>query len=323
MNIFYIGPYRQNDFDGLESRNIIKSIAKKHDIFVRPIYYNGVDLIANLDNDINKYEDSDLKNYDCLIQHVRPIDCLHTQQFNKNILIPIIEDYDFVDYFIDYTIDKVLLDYDSLFADKYSQKSEHFDYDLYIDNPKQIFDIGPLSAFKKFYFIGEYKHNKDIIFSLIRSFISLKDSISSEYALVLFAINISQSDLNTIQSYIHESYKTLGAVNTISKIVLIPIAMNAEQILSAHASADICLNFNNKPRTQINKKIAISLNKTIIDKPEYRNESLYTNDTTYQYMQPILTDKEIKDSLLNFMIDTKLSNKKKQHKYYPHISEVI
>lgn len=323
MNIFYIGPYRQNDFEGLASRNIIKSIAQKHDIFIRPIYYSGTDLVSQLDNDMNKYEDSDLKKYDCLIQHVKPIDCLHTQQFHKNILIPIIEDYDFIDAFIDFTIDKVLLDNDSLVSDTYSKKSEHFDYDVYIEHPKQIFDIGPLAALKKFYFVGEYKFNKDIILSVIRSFIYLRNNINTEYALVLFIINISQGDINIIQNYINETYKGVGAVHTINKIVLIPIGMNADQIVAAHASADICLDFNNQPRNQINKRIAHSLNKSIIDKPESKNESLYLNDTTYQKMQTVLTDQQVKDALLNFIIDSQLSPKHPKTKHYPHISEVI
>lgn len=323
MNIFYIGPYRQNDFEGLASRNIIRSIAQKHDIFVRPIYYSGNDYINELDKDLNKYEDYDLKNYDCLIQHVRPIDVLHTQQFNKNILIPIIDDYDFVAGFIDYTIDKILIDHNCLSTEIYSKKSEYFDYDLHIENPKQIFDTGPLSAFKKFYFIGEYKFNKDIIFSLIRSFINLRNTIDSEYVLIIFIINIIQSDIVIIQNYIHETYKSMSAHNTINKISIIPINMSSEQIVAAHASGDICLDLNNKPRNQINKKIAESLNKIIVNRPESKNESMYSNDITYNQMQHILTDGEIKDCLLNHIIDAKLSHLKIKQTHYPHISEVI
>ncbi len=159
MNIFFIGPYRQNNFDGMFCRNIISSIGQKHNLFTRPIFYEKVENKQDIDNNILNYEDNDLKSYDCLIQNVKIPDVLNTNQFGKNIVIPIVGEDD-GELLFTQTISKILFDNESIDF----EKVEVFDYDVsfQIDKTK-VFDVGPLHAMKKFYFIGEYQKNYDII----------------------------------------------------------------------------------------------------------------------------------------------------------------
>lgn len=325
MNIFFIGPYRQDNFDGIFSRNIVNSLGEKHNIFARPIYYDGTDILQEIDSKTKLFEDNDINQYDCLIQHVKPIDCLHTNQFKKNVLIPIIDEIYEAEIFIDSTIDKILVDDIDDYTDKLNNnKTEIFDYNLYIDIKKErIFDIGPLNALKKLYFVGEYKSNYDIILGLIRSFIHLRKQINQDYCLVLFAINITQNDIGFIQNYIQQAYKALNAVHTINKVIVIPISMSTEHVIAAHNSGDIFLNFNHCPYNQINKKIAQSLNKKIINKNKNFTNNLYTNNTFHTSAQPYMSDKDITDSIIDYLIDEKVNNTKLKTKKYKHIADIL
>lgn len=329
MNIFYIGPYRQDDFNGIVSRNIIKSIANKHKIFIRPIYYSANDIVADLEPDILSYEDNDINNYDYLIQHVKPNDCLHTQQFDKNVLIPISDSIaaDYVHYFIDHTIDNILFEKRNHIPNVCynNNKYQTFDYDIYFDKNNKAFDIGPLSAMKKFYFIGEYKSNIDIIYSLMRSFIYLRKTIDQEYALVLFVINISQNEVNHLQNLVHETYKKLNATHTISKILIIPISMSYNNIIAAHNSADIFLNFDIKNSSQINKKIALKLNKPTVDLAEIGGceKSLNINGNILDELEEQISDQNIIDSMLNFIIDNHVNKSTTSSSNSKHISDFL
>ena len=326
MNIFYIGPYRQDNFDGILSRNIVKSLGEKHNVFARPIYYDGNEIVSDLDSQTQLYEDNNFEKYDCLVQHVKPMDCLHTSQFDRNILVPIIDKIYDVGFFLDHTIDKVLIDNtnpeDTAFD---NNKTENFGYNLYVNIQKdRIFDIGPLNSLQKLYFIGEYKINYDLILGLIRSFIHLRGKISQEYCLVLFAINITQNDISFIQNYIQQTYKSLNATHTVNRIVIIPISMNSEQIVAAHNSGDIFLNFNHCPYNQTNKKIAETLNKKIINKTSMNiTSSLFINDAVVNQLQPCLSDKDIIDNIINYLIDEKIDNKPKTNKSHKHIADLV
>jgi hypothetical protein len=312
MNIFFIGPYRQNNFDGIFSRNIVESIAQKHSIFARPIYYEKSDSNSEIKTSIDEYEDRDLKDYDCLIQNVRPVDCLYTNQFGKNILIPIIENNLEEELFIHQTIHKILLDNDDQSIEEnkdLSKKTEFFDYDVSVQIEKnRVFDIGPLHAMKKFYFIGEYQKNYDTVLSCIRSFVYIRSKIDSDYILVIFLINVSQTDLAFINNYIQQVYKIFNSPHTINRVVICPISMSLENISAAHNTGDIFLNYNSYPKNQINLKIAQKLNKHIVDKPN-GSLSLVANNNLNNSFDKTLSDKDITDSIINYLIEDKL------HKY--------
>lgn len=327
MNIFFIGPYRQLSFDGIFCRNIIESISSKHSVFIRPIYYDGIDNVAELSSDMQNLEDNDIEKYDCLIQNVKPSDCLKTTLFDKNILIPIIDNDINLDLFIDKTIDKILVDdeeyYDN-WLDRYNQ-TILIDYDIKFNiETKHTFDVGPLSHLKKFYFIGDYKKNHDVILSLVRSFIYLRAKISQEHALVLFVANISQSEAQFLQNYIQQTYTAYGIYHTINKIIVVPIIMNQEHIIAAHNCGDIYLNLNYQPKTHINEKIAQKLGKNIINKPQLHSKSLELNNSLVHSPQSSITDGDIVDSILNYIIDTKIANKKsKEASKRKHITDII
>lgn len=303
MNIFFIGPYRQNNFDGIFSRNIISSIARKHNIFTRPIYYEKSNL-ADIDSSVEEYENKDLVDYDYLVQNVRPSDCLHTTQFGKNILIPIIDQNRDEEILVDQTITKILSDsYDSEGLDK----AELFDYDIFIEQEKgKIFEVGPLQSMKKFYFIGEYSKNYDVILSCIRSFIYIRSKIDANYILVLFLVNPSQPDLAFINNYIQQTYNLLKSPHTISRVIVSPIGMSLENISTAHNTGDVFLNFNTYPKNQINAKIAKKFNKHIIDKP-IGTYTLLVNTSIVSTFTNTISDKEITDSFINYLIEEKLN----------------
>lgn len=326
MNIFFIGPYRQNNFDGILCRNVLSSVASKHNVFARPIYYEGYENISDIDNNIQQLEDKDINNYDCLIQHVKPIHCLHTTQFGKNILIPIIdEEYDY-EIFIDHTIDQILLDNEEYCEfGSLSKKSILFDYDLSIEvEKKQMFDIGALNSMKKFYFIGEYKYNYDLIMGLIRSFIYVRSKLDQEYMLAIFVINVNQNEVNLLNNYIQQVYSKYKSPHAINKVIIIPMTMGPEHVIAAHNSGDIFLNFNNQPKTQINTKIAYKVGNRVVDKPKSLSRYLSVNGNISECLHPVISDQDIIDSLINSIIDDQTKSSIDKHKNKTkHIVDLI
>jgi hypothetical protein len=322
MNIFFVGPYRQDNFDGILSRNIILSLAEKHNVFIRPIYYTGQDLVGQLDRDIELYEDDYREEYDCLVQHVKPSDTLLTTRFGKNITIPIV-DTSFDDkYYITHTVDKILIDADdaNLSTLINSSKVKPFDYTIHTQiNKDKVFDVGPLNHFTKLYTISDYKDSQDTILSLIRSFIYLRTQLPQEYCLILFIINITQNDISFLQNYIQQTYKSLGASHTINKINIIPIPMSYEHTIAAHNSGNIFLNVTSN---SINKKIATHLNKPTIEPKTILTKSLLSNNTINKKPSYIINDQNIIDTIIDYFHNN-INNTTKSKTKKQHISDLI
>lgn len=99
--------------------------------------------------------------------------------------------------------------------------------------------------------------------------------------------------------------------------------MNTEHIVAAHNSGDIFLNFNHCPNNQINKKIAQTLNKKIIDKNKNITSNIYNNNSFFKNPQPFISDKNIIDSIIDYLIDEKINNKTIKTKQYKHIADII
>lgn len=325
MKVLFIGPYRQSDIDGILSYNIIRNIKTQHSITIRPIYYHNQ--ISNLPSDILDLENIELSEYDILIQHVKPKDCLLTNQFTKNILLPIIKTSEIEnDLFIDNTITNILLDDDYSgmdFVINNKSKINIFDYSLMMQqNLNSIFDLGIWNKYKKLYSIVNFEEDKDIIYSMIRSFIFLRNTIPQEFCLCIFITSITQSNLNLIQEYIKHVYTKFEASHTINKIVIVPIETNETTVMSIHNTGDIFLDIPGNTKNKINKKIAEDRKKEIIDIGVEDKQNLENNREPTPKFISKSNDKLICDAVEGYLNTNQNSNTKNNPKK-KHILELI
>jgi len=300
MNILYVGPYRQDNFYGLYSQAVIQDLGSKHNLKLRPIFYNSSQIQREtLPNIFPQLENQTLESYDCLIQHVALQDILYTNAFKRNIVIPII-DHEYDDGLISNKgVDEFFLDSDCENIPLPEQKVKKFELNLDFSVDKnQIFDIGPLIATRKLYFVGDYQDNIDIILSTIRSFVYLNNFLDTDISLALFVFNISAQEIQQIKEYIKKVYGVFGYKFIVDKISITPLSMNIQNILSAHNSGNIFLNLNTHACNAINSVIATSLSKEVVDF-ELNNDisNLYINEKPTKQWIKTYTDKSIVNSI--------------------------
>ena len=323
MKVLFLGPYRQSDLNGFFSLNILRNISQKYSVCARPIYYIGGS--NNPPKDICDLENNNMSEYEILIQNVRPKDCLLTNQFDKNIFIPILQSSDIDnDLFMNETLDSILVDeqYDTMdFIKINKNKIKIFDYSLFIkEDSTSVFDLGIWNKYTKLYTILDYYEDLHILYSIIRSFIKSNSIIPQEFCLVLFITNLSKQDSGLLQEYINNIYNTFKAAHTINKIVLVPIQANENNIVASHNSGTIFLDVVNNIKNKLNKKIATEKKKNIINIPDRMGEYLQYNNRLYTDFINTNTDHDICESIQKFLNNkatkTKQINKK-------HILELI
>jgi hypothetical protein len=327
MNILYIGPYRQKGIIGITSLFVLINILSKANtnISSRPIYINGSEPIDIGDPTVLSSEKNRFDNYDMIIQHVDPKDCIKINSVQKNVIIPILNER-----VLDENSINKLTDFDLVLTDtkysysrianatnKLSSKTKNYDYDIPMSSiPKNQFNIGTLDNTKKLYFIGSYKHNIANINYLCKSFI--RNVMNNECSLILFLFDIDAKIKNDIESMIANIYAENNIKYAINRVLVAPIDPTLDNIVTAHQTGHIFIDLQDDSGNTVNNKFAAILNKPVVsfgsDDYEYnydRNHTIYSTGCTGVSYKSI--ESKIKRAISDKTYSEHLIPVKKQH----------
>lgn len=296
MNILYLGPYRQYDYNGIISRKYINTIVRsKHiKLTTRPIYIDASCTYKDIPKDIVELENNILNKYDMLVQHL-PLNYLAINKKMRNVAIPILN-INTINTFNQYKLnefDMVLVNntYAKTSLDPLlNTPSKMFDFNIDTNMLREYMgkklDLGIFNHFQKFYFIGDHNTNIDIVEDIIKAFYTNYYSFN-DTCLILFLRNIS-SDIETYIKKIHDKFKIKDSIHS---ILIVPIGTNEQDIIMAHGSCNIFLDINDDNRESLhNKYVQFFKNKTItlldlsLSKSRIRN-----NRTSMEYFDIVDT----------------------------------
>lgn len=272
MNTLFIGPYHQTDYVGSIARcyldHILSSNTHQKTLVCRPLYLNNQDTNP-LDTNNGKLVENKT-----IIQHV-PIDMFvgHTK-FVNNILIPIIDHKKEINskfrdslelatkILVNNSIDYNKLLHCNLNPKKLSIFSIKPKVDINLLNKK--IDLGIYDSLYKYYFIGEYKSNTDILQKLITSFLySFRDKES--VCLVLWLSSTEQERVELLKFY-EDLKKRLKIVRGIDPIVFISRPINFKETILMHSCGDVYLAINDDYYPTIDEYYSSMYKKQIINK---------------------------------------------------------
>lgn len=314
MNILYIGPYRQNNVIGWTSVALLRHLlsSQKHRITCRPIYLEPSSSTTNIDKSILNSENNILDTYDTIIQHSSLESLIKIHSIPKNIAIPILNDKEMNDGII-----ATLSEFDQILVDTKSSyhrlqqyrslknKVKTYDYDILITNkPNSSFRIGVLERAKKIYFIGKYDTNIDNILNICKAFIHNVNI--REYTLVLFLFDLDANKKNLIESVINKHYMLHRMNYTINRIVIAPIETELDNLLVAHQTGDIYLDLQDDHSNTLNTKIALSLDKKVVQFSYDDNEFRFDRNGRHNTMGFIgISERAINSALNHCILDNR------------------
>jgi len=321
MNILYIGPYRNELAVGHASRNIINTLSEISNLTIRPIYISNNNFPMSLKLDTLEQKDTN-NDYDIIIQHCSPylLSSLYDKNIKaKNIAIPIINK----------TINKkqyeiLLSDFDKILADdatvelilrsNYSLNNvELFRYNIIDDKNKiQKINLDIHNQNKKFYFIGSFFSNKQIIKTIIKSFYFTFGN-STDMSLILFILENTEESKAELNKIIENVKKELNIVGTNYCHKIIVKILSENDLLSAHNSCDIFISLcDSGIESSFNKTIASTYGNYIID--ESNTNMFYDTDPgyldTYYFGEVRLTTNiiSLSQSMVNSLNSTTKAN---------------
>ncbi|NBW09718.1 MAG: hypothetical protein EBR82_17015 [Caulobacteraceae bacterium] len=179
----------------------------------------------------------------------------------------------------------MLVDNDYLYS-KYKNILNNLIYIKYDSIDKDInntYNLGVHAGTKKFYFIGDYLQNKDLINDLILSFIMFTERYDN-ISLILFLTNTNKKDIDKLNDAIKNIYQNLNIMNIFIKVMIIPINFDINNIISCHKIGDIYLNINDDNKNSLNANFAkkygkptINHSDTVMDNKYYRNDIVKNN----------------------------------------------
>ncbi len=345
MSILYIGPYRQNDYNGLESSIYLKSIQtvcnhKNLQLYARP-YYTRSDTSNN--RDILYYQDLEYLNnqndsINTLIQHGF-VEHLSINPSYKNIAIPILRNklskasgYSIIqrlNYF-----DHIIVgdDYEkNLLIKSNIKKPIHVIYhdlsdainDLDILNAR--YDYGSIGNNKyNFMFIGEYESNIDIIHTILFSFAS---AFRSRYKQALTVIlKGTAQNKKDLEHFLQKILKQLNIVNSID-IRIYFSTLNLKDIFAALNSSDCLLCLNQDDNQKLYSNYIARQNKTCLSYKNIPHSLLPCNSPSHIYdTEDVIKTIDINGliaGLLKISDSTKINNKKDKKNNEPSIGKTV
>lgn len=279
MGSLFVGPYRQNNINGLCSKtiayNLINSIPIEQKLLCRNLYIDPTAVTEFNDNNILRHETYDKVNQ--LIQHVPPNAIYLSQYLDYNICIPILNNQILKDEYI-YRLslcNKVFidneLDYQRL--QPYLSNIQHISYEpIILNDTNQDLNLGVFNNTHKFYFIGSFQNNKDLLIDMILSFVVFSQT-NDNISLLLLLTNTNKKEIDLLQNIINATYKQLNINNVFIKIVCINLPMNLSTIINYHNYCDTYLNINDDNHSSFNTNYAKKFNNTIIDAHNLKYEN--------------------------------------------------
>lgn len=262
-NTIFIGPYRQDNFNGKWSRSLLDHLIRTKEtnsVIARPIYLED-SKVEECSTEIIGSELVDENHYDILVQNTF-LDGIITVPKLKNYVIPITTNKKISKEQIEslYQCDKILVDnffqyreYSELFPDK------TFLFDYAINSPKvssvKKIDMGIYNHMQKMYFIGSYAKNQDLIKMLINISV-LIHRYRENICMVIFLTDQTNDTTKELKEYSEKIYKELKINNIINKNIFFNMNYNLDNLMMCHSSCDIFLDINEDIGHSFNRKCA-------------------------------------------------------------------
>jgi hypothetical protein len=308
MNILYVGPYRQNNDDGILSKLYLHNlISSDHNITCRPIYLSQSS-IEKFNGEFLTYESKTYDEYDCLIQHA-PIYSLQKHGgFPKNIAVPILENTNNLKS----CYKKQLMQFDKIIINNDNSEAMMVRNDLaekiyriacpIADNlaeslKEKKLNLGIHNSTTKFYFFGNLDRDMDVIKKILISFYI---SFRSEYgkSLILFLEDVSpakQLEFVNMAKEIKQKLKINTSDKSVSEYFIFKNLLLEEKII-AHNSCQVFLNLGQTSTLQeqyaklFNNHVINMDNIETIEVPNYTANTYEPNDTYESIVTEALID---------------------------------
>lgn len=244
MNILYVGPYKNISIDGISSRYLIDNLKLIPNIKLVTQNIITSDKINNAFSYIEETITGDLSSFDVVIQHA-PINMIvNDSRIKKSIIFPIIDTVNekLINTLNIKKFDKILVS-NKYHLDKlkkvFGSKVIYLRYHKSIGPVDKKYNIKFLNKTQKFYWIGSYKKEQNIIQKIILCFM-MAFRTDPKVSLVLF-LEDQPSELEGLNKDIAECRKRINLINDFKKITIFPFNNTEESLLIAHNSGDIYL----------------------------------------------------------------------------------
>ncbi len=269
MKSLFLGPYRHKNLIGYLSSIYLDNIQSSS----QELSSRFIPILDNVPLNTEQFhtEQTDSTSYDRIIQHL-PVNHLGiSPHIKKNIAIPVLNNKR-----LDSNEKEKLGHFDEIWVDnnyafqviseipgvntkfirpEFKNKSKYFSQN------KE--DLSFWSFFQKFYFIGEYIANQDLINHLVIDFFKWKQA-NNDWCLVLYLPNIVEQHKQELSEYIVKIAKTSQYVGQNIPIIIIDDECNYHNISKIHNTCDVLLNVN-EVFNSINYWYAKSMSKKIVD----------------------------------------------------------
>lgn len=301
MSVIYIGPYRQNDYIGIESslylRSIHQSLINKNISFYSRPYYTRQESVGD---PMNNYYSGTENLPDSFIPPSTVIQHAHIEHMciglpGTNIAIPILSNriaktsrFSIVQHLNNF--DHIIVGDDeekSILIKSDIKKPVHIADSCLLDHVtdtdiiNSCYDYGSLNNQQyKFMFIGEYQTNIDIINNILFAFISsFRANNNCSLNLILKGTVKNKQDLNEFSNRILRQLKVAHRLN----LNVYFNELSIKDIFAALNSADCLISLNNDYNQKLYSNYIISQNKLCIS---YKNTNYHISPTSilsYEY----------------------------------------
>jgi hypothetical protein len=297
MNTLFIGPTTQPDNIGLTSRSYLEYIELsekfKNQIVSRPIILDRglVDPLLPPCKSHNR----NLDQTEIFIQNL-PLDMLvYNPKFSKNIIIPILDhkkNVNSIHKSILQKADKILcnnpIDSDKILSCGVDPKKVslfRIPFSVNPDTKNKKLNIGIYNNMYKFYFIGEYKKNIDIVHKIIISFLSTFRT-NNNICLILW-VALTEPEKNRLFEYYENTKKKMKINSGIDQILFIQRPIDYAEIEILHNTGNTYLALNDNFYPFIDEQYASIYESNIISRsqlnstttPYYGDSDYYPSDT--------------------------------------------
>lgn len=253
MNILYIGPYRENTENGNISRLYLEDISQKYNITSRPLFTSNSPAISDVDDFIIRAEKNSQNNFDCCIQHAPLSMTTYSGYFKNLISIPILPISAKINNILDIDtlnkFHKIVINNNkeesSLIRSGITSQIKRVDCPVKVDLLKTVdkkFNFGLHNNNYKFYFIGDYKKDIEIIHKILLAFyVSFRCDISYSLIMLLSGDNQDREHLEKTSTDIKNQLRILSYPKPLNELYIFE-PMSYYDTLVLHNSCDIFLN---------------------------------------------------------------------------------
>lgn len=265
MNILYIGPYKEQSINGIQSQvNLYNLSQTTHNIYAKNYGTTG----NHLQDDLLFLENKPIiTNIDMVVEHKKVSD-ISVNQLNQSMLLPIFDTYENINIYQNYTSICVNNHLESNIL-----KSNNIGNNILLNNKslplsestKKNIDLQLYSFYTKIYCVSDLKTDVNIVYLLISSFSYILQHLHN-HCLVVLLNNSNNYHLKKFSEFIAKISNQLG-IDMTQKILLVNSqTCDINNIDYIHQKCDIFLNINNKESiNSFNSKIAEDYNNNIID----------------------------------------------------------